>query len=300
MRAWPRSASRSTRRPAPPSWPTRRSRAASTSPGRRAVRAPTRPNNGDLVYIPFALDAVALRPDRRGRTGPERCGRDAITKPTLHRRPAHVALRAAPRPPSAGVTYDPNARWSPARATQRSTCTCRRPGSGTRNFWAGHARRLQHHHAAGVRARPLGAHHRPSRFRSTTARCSPGDPDGVGPFSIAQFISQGNGHNDRRHGVALHSLAAGSGSIRCAVGQHRPEPALPDHPRGLQRGEAEPGHRRPAGLRRQPGQPAGRLDVALCNQTLTIRSYGFATLGTAPLGHTCGAVATNLRAVTTL
>jgi hypothetical protein len=32
------------------------------------------------------------------------------------------------------------------------------------------------------------------------------DPNGFGPFSIAQWIAQSNGHNDRRHGAVVQSL----------------------------------------------------------------------------------------------
>jgi hypothetical protein len=36
------------------------------------------------------------------------------------------------------------------------------------------------------------------------------DPNGFGPFSVAQWIAQRNGHADRRHGAVLHSLNATS------------------------------------------------------------------------------------------
>jgi hypothetical protein len=38
------------------------------------------------------------------------------------------------------------------------------------------------------------------------------DPDGYAPFSIAQWISQSNGHNDRRHGAQLADLVDSSGT----------------------------------------------------------------------------------------
>src|SRR5262249_16644796 len=32
------------------------------------------------------------------------------------------------------------------------------------------------------------------------------DPNGYGPSSIAQFVAQSNGHNDRRHTAIIHSI----------------------------------------------------------------------------------------------
>ena len=41
------------------------------------------------------------------------------------------------------------------------------------------------------------------------------DPDGFGPFSIAQWISQSHGHDDRRDTAVIHSLAPCSSSTSC-------------------------------------------------------------------------------------
>ena len=39
------------------------------------------------------------------------------------------------------------------------------------------------------------------------------DPDGFGPFSIAQWISQRKGHNDRRHTAQLHSIVVSGTAV---------------------------------------------------------------------------------------
>ena len=152
--------------------PTHRSRAASTSPGRRAVPAPTSPTPATLVYIPFALDAVTTA------TGPATAvtGADAAVathitqRRQLHRRRADVALprlhadhrrRRDVRPEHAA------GRWRPADPPLHPAARLRHPQLLGVPRWE-----LQHHHAAAVRARPLGARPRPSRSRSTTARSS--------------------------------------------------------------------------------------------------------------------------------
>ncbi|MBO0869037.1 MAG: hypothetical protein J2P15_10770, partial [Micromonosporaceae bacterium] len=44
----------------------------------------------------------------------------------------------------------------------------------------------------------------------------------------------------------------------------------------------------------------GMLPAAICRQSQAITNFGFAQLTGAPLGHTCGQIATDLRAFPTL
>ena len=98
------------------------------------------------------------------------------------------------------------------------------------------------------------------------------DPNGYGPFSIAQYISQSNGHNPRVHGAVLQDVN-GDPAVRTAnTRAGRAEHQLPDHPLRLRRGVAVPAdqHQRPA------VHLLNGLDSLVCSDKGTIISYGFA------------------------
>ncbi len=251
-------------------------------------------NNGDLVYIPFALDAVTMA------TGPATAvtgtSDDAVATHITNADSFTVAqltsLYHDCAPTTVGsVTYDPNATLTtpPAPGDVAIHLYIPQQGSGTRNFWAATLGNFNnttlptcvHDHSVLTPAESVQEH---------DGTIFAQDPDGVGPFSIAQFISQGNGHNDRRHHVAIHSLngiAPLTGtSLNTAFPITREVYDVVKTSR-VTTGSAD----------FDPGLASILVGTsAKTCATLTIRSFGFAPLTGAPLGHTCGQVATNLRA----
>jgi phosphate transport system substrate-binding protein len=244
-------------------------------------------NSGLLVYIPFALDAVA--PATGGTTNI--AGADGFSVASLS------ALYQCTPQMVGGVTYDPNS--PPAAGNQGVHLYIPQPGSGTRNFWAAQM---------GINATtPPACVHDHSVIDNTLVEEHDGtvlaaDPDGLGPFSIAQWVSQSNGHNDRRHGAVLHSLAT-------TAAPTTPIPPLVNNALNT----AFPIVREVYNVTTLSRVTSGSSDFdqaltnilvgstsIVCSQSLTIRSFGFALLSSAPLGHTCGAVATELRAFATV
>ena len=192
-----------------------------------------------------------------------------------------------------GVTYDPNI---PAAAgAQQIHLYIPQSGSGTRTFWAS---------TLGFNSTSL-----PSCVHDTSVGTSlpvqqddgsviAGDPDGIGPFSIAQFVAQSNGIDDRRHGVALHSLfAAATGGT--AIAPTTGGALNPNYPIRREVYNIVQRSRITSGSANFDPTLANLLvgtNSQLCSDVLTILNYGFATLAGSPLGHSCGAVTNDLRA----
>ena len=245
--------------------------------------------NGDLVYIPFALDAVtAATGPATAVTGSDPAVATAITKADSFTVANLTTLYGCTSVAVGGITYVPDGTTTNA-TTQPIHLYVPQPGSGTRNFWAS---------TLGFNATTLPACvHDHSEIAPNAAveehngTVFAGDADALGPFSIAQFIAQSNGHNDRRHNVAIHNLNGVSPFTGTAlnvgfpvtrevyniVKTSRVTSGSPDFNAALS------------------SLLVGATST-LCGQSLAIKSFGFALLTTAPLGHTCGQVATNLRA----
>lgn len=245
---------------------------------------------GALQYVPFALDAVATA------TGPATAvgGSDpavatAITQAdgfTL----AQVQAMYANCTPEAvnGVTYDPTgATGTPIHLY------IPQPGSGTRNFWAGqmgipdpnNLPSCVHDHSVLNSAEQVEEH---------DGTIYAQDPNAFGPFSIAQWVAQRNGHHDRRHNAVLHNLtgvapltAGGSLNTAYPVKREVYNVALRT---AITNGSGGPGT--DVGLSNLLSGSTSRV----CGDLATIVGFGFATLNSAPLGHTCGQISNDLRA----
>jgi phosphate transport system substrate-binding protein len=244
--------------------------------------------NGDLVYIPFALDAVAIA------TGPAAAvtgsdpavattitGADQFTVANLQSLYGCTAVTVG------GVTYTPDGTTQNA-TNQPVHLYVPQPGSGTRNFWGSTL-------GFNTTTLPACVHDHSvvtgNAVEEHDGTVFAGDAAALGPFSIAQFVAQKNGHNDRRHNVALHSLNGVAPLSGTALNTAYPitrEVYLVTKFSRVTSGSAD----FDANL---ASLIAGGTST-LCGQTLTIRSFGFATLAGSPLGHSCGQVATNLRA----
>jgi len=276
---------------------------SSSGPGANA--SPT----GALQYVPFALDALATA------TGPATAvtggnpavataitQADKFTLGTLTTPGDLIHLyRDCTAVTEGGVTYDPNI---PAAAgDQQIHLYVPQAGSGTRNFWAS---------TLGFNNTTL-----PSCVHDTIVGTSPAvpveehdgtvfaqDADALGPFSIAQWISQSNGNNDRRHNAVLHSLTAAAtggtavapivgGSLNTAYPITREVYTVVQRTRIVNTGT--PTNPSPGFDPKLAALLAG-AGSQLCSDELTIISFGFATLDNSPLGHTCGATTSDLRA----
>jgi hypothetical protein len=188
------------------------------------------------VYVPFALDAVA------GATGPSTCTPSTLcpsfTAQLIDKTTGAITTTSATPVPTkittadqftfadlqtlydncatvteGGVTYNPGT----ASGTQvQINLYIPQPGSGTRSFWASTLGfnnttppACVHDTIVGGALASAGTANNLVEEHDGTAVAT--DPNGFGPFSIAQWISQRNGHNDRRHTAILHSLVPSGG-----------------------------------------------------------------------------------------
>jgi ABC-type phosphate transport system substrate-binding protein len=188
-------------------------------------------DTGTIVYVPFALDAVG------DVTGPASCTSTtcpsftadvinattgAVTTQTVT--PSATAITTAndftltdletlyddcDTVTEGGVTYWPlgSSETKPAGA-QQIDLYIPQSGSGTRSFWAStlgfNATTPPACDFDVIQNGPLAGENALVEENDGTAYAT--DPDALGPFSIAQWISQRNGHDDRRHGVVENNI----------------------------------------------------------------------------------------------
>jgi phosphate transport system substrate-binding protein len=256
--------------------------------------------NGALQYIPFALDALATATGpATAITGTNAAVATAITHAddfTLGTQTSPGTLITLYRDCKAvtvdGVTYDPNI--PAATDDQQIHLYVPQAGSGTRTFWAT---------TLGFNGTTLPSCVHDTIVGTTTqvqqddGTVYAQDADALGPFSVAQFVSQSNGHDDRRHNVVIHSLnplATGGTPVQPIVSGalNTAYPIVREVYDIVQRSRVVSG-----GANFDPTLAAllAGPNSQLCQDELTILGYGFATLDDAPLGHTCGAVTNDLR-----
>lgn len=254
-------------------------------------------NTGQFVYIPFALDAVA------GSTGPATGGvvggvttvATNITQANQFTLQNLKDLYACNTVTAGGVTYNPGTATA---GQQQIDLYIPQSGSGTRNFWATTLGFNATTPPACVHDTIVGGAlagtNPPTQVEEHDGTAVATDPNGFGPFSIAQWISQRNGHNDRRHGAALDNLGGVSpfangqptGSMNTAF------PITREVYNVVQ-------FSRVSGAAAEPALVSMLVGTTsfTCSDTLQIRSYGFATLS-ATTTDQCGAISTSLRAFT--
>lgn len=261
--------------------------------------------SGPIVYIPFATDGVA------GATGGTAAGTaysytytgaTDSTQHTVSVTPAATAITQADLFTVAdltnlykncspvtegGVTYDPNGTVS---GDTKIDLYVPQAGSGTRNFWATQLgfsptslpSCVHDTIVGGPLANATGGV--PVEEHNGTPMTS--DPNGFGPFSIAQWIAQRNGHNDRRHGAVVHTLGgispfsngnSATGSLNTSFPETRQVYSVVSYARVT-----------------NTSDPLYALlngsSSTVCADQLSIISYGFA------LSSTCGQVVASLRA----
>lgn len=160
---------------------------SSSGPGANAA------TDGLLQYIPFAEDAVTVA------VGPSSAIVNSFTSAQL------TTLYSTGQPVTVGThRYVPtNGPVTPGATDIPIDLLVPQPGSGTRSFFAG---------IVGINATTLPAwvsdHYNPGNLpvEEHDGSAVAADPNGIMPFSIAQYIAQSKGFNDRRHGAVLQSI----------------------------------------------------------------------------------------------
>ena len=262
---------------------------SSSGPGSNAS------TTGALQYIPFALDAVGTA------TGPATAvgGSDPAVATAITQADGFTLAQLTDmykncNPQTVnGVTYDPTGATGTAIHLYIP-----QQGSGTRNFWAStlgfdatNPPSCVHDHSVLNTSEEIEEH---------DGTIFAQDANAFGPFSIAQWVAQRNGHHDRRHNAVLHSLGgvapttgangAGALNVNYPIKREVYNVALRTM---VTNGAGGVGSN--TALSNLLVSRTGFTSV-LCNDTFTISNYGFASLASAPLGHTCGQIADNLRA----
>jgi hypothetical protein len=204
-----------------------------------------------------------------------------------------------------GVTY---AAWSPANGTgnngfvagapstaQRIDLYIPQANSGTLKFWLG-STLLNVTQQVWDNQTIVNAPGAPALVTANTpveehdGTADAVDPFAYFPFSIAQWISQRNGHNDRRHGATLANAnmvdpyagtgVPATGTLNTALGAYNRDVwSVAAQARVLAGGDLE-------GLLTSSINGVSVGTAQLCTETPLIVSYGFARLST------CGAVVT--------
>jgi hypothetical protein len=258
---------------------------SSSGPGANAA-----PTDGLLQYVPFALDGVTMA------VGPASgASATAIKGSFTLTQLQSMYSTGAPAVGTDGVTYDPN----PADGVTGTSIHLLVPqsGSGTRSFFAG---------VMGINATTLPAWVS-DQYTPTAggAAASVEEHDGTAvqqdhnaimPFSTAQWIAQATGHNDRRHGAVLQNV---SGVAPIDTNGKLNE----SFPSALLR---EVYNVIPFSATTASGSNVNLFNIfvspstvnpnRVCGRTSLITEYGFGLLTSAPKGHTCGQVSSDLRA----
>ena len=243
--------------------------------------------DGQLVFVPFALDAVS------GSVGTEssaafQANTNTFTVANL------TTLYSCGTVTVNGVTYDPN---SPVgTGNTQIDLYVPQSGSGTLKFWA---QTLNFSattlppclHQTIVNA--INPANNGTVVEEHDGSAVSDDPQGYGPFSIAQWIAQKNGHDDRRHLAILQNIngvfpcsnmtnCSTSGSINTAF------PITREVYNIAQFAQVTGGS---ASIT----QLLGGSSSLLCRDVITILNYGFALLSSST-PDLCGATTANLRA----
>jgi phosphate transport system substrate-binding protein len=280
---------------------------SSSAPGAANVD----PTAGKLIYIPFALDAVTgATGSVAGTINGTATPASALNNPafTLAQLQAMYA-NGTPETAANGTTYDPEAVTNghvAAAGDLPIDLYIPQSGSGTRNFWAGQmginattppAWVFDHIQTTANITNPP-ATNTPATFVGVQVEEHDGtavsaDPFGYGPFSIAQYIAQTAGHNDRRHQAVLQTINGVApivnGSLNASFPVRREVYNVVAYDRVVNTGDG-------AFDANLAGMLVGTASQ-ICRDSITVHNFGFGSLATAPLGHTCGAIdTTNLRA----
>lgn len=246
-------------------------------------------NDGSLVYIPFAFDDVSGVTAPQGTTA----GTDTLltTANDFTETDLITLYKSCGNVTEGGVTYNPNT----ATAGQvQIDLYVPQPGSGTLSFWATTLGFSSTSLPTCVHQTILSGPDAGQLVEENDGTAVTTDLNGYMPFSVGQWISQRNGHDDRRHGAVENDVngvspfvggnsATGSLSYTFPINreiynivQYSVVTGSTAYDQAL------------ASLLLGQGS-------ALCSDGLTIASYGFAPLNSSTT-DLCGADGPSLRA----
>lgn len=245
--------------------------------------------DGQLIFIPFALDAVT------GATGP--AGTTAITTADSFTLTDLTNLYTNCTTVSeGGVTYNPNT----ASAGQvQIDLYVPQAGSGTLKFWAGKLGFSPTSLPACVHQTILSGPNAGTQVEEHDGTAVASDPNGYMPFSVAQWIAQSNGHDERRHGAVLHNIngvtpcsggacPSTGGSMNTSFPVTREVYNIVQYDRVVNTGDGN--------FDQALASLLAGAGSSLCQDVITILNYGFAPLGTPQTTDNCGSTANTLRA----
>ncbi len=242
--------------------------------------------DGQLIYIPFALDAVT------GATGPASgtnatkiTTADDFTITDLTNLYANCQTVT-----EGGITYNPVT----ATGTQvQIDLYVPQSGSGTLTFWANKLGFSATSVPACDHQTILAGPDAGAQVEQNDGTAVASDPDGYVPFSIAQWIAQSNGHNDRRHGAVVHDINASvpvtaGGTLNASFPFTREVYNVVQYDQVVNTGDGK--------FDQALASLLAGANSSLCQDTFTITGYGFALLGTPATTDNCGSTASTLRA----
>jgi len=287
-------------------------RSSSTPP-----TADVEPTSGLLQYIPFALDAVTVAIGSTASTiGHPASTNESGTEPT----PATNLLSSTGVAPdftlaqleamydnatpetaaNNGVTYAPRTPGGTIPAGDTAIdLYIPQAGSGTLSFFAGKlgfsattppAWDYQTIQSDGGQTVSDWVNQQVEEHDGTDVTV---DPNGLTPFSIAQYIAQKNGHNPRFHQAVLLDIGGVSPTNGTAL--NTTFPLIREVYLVIPYDKAVNG----SDGNYDPNLASLMVSGSstLCHDSILIGQYGFGLLSSSPLGHTCGAIdTTNLRA----
>ncbi len=239
---------------------------------------------GSLVYIPFGLDAVTIAAGSA----------TTITQANNFTLANLQSLYNCNAVTVGGVAYNPGTGTTLGNIDMYIP----QSGSGTLNFWAGIMGFstsslpvcLHQTIVAGPNTGTIVEEHDGTDVTS--------DPNGVTPFSVAQWVSQRNGHNDRRHSAILQNIGGVfpcAGSSNCTAAGTAINTAFPVTREVF---NVVPFNKVTSGMTGfDPvlAQLLAGTNSNLCQDIFTIQAYGFALLGSGTT-DLCGSTASTLRA----
>ena len=239
---------------------------------------------GALVYIPFALDAVTIAAGSA----------TTVTQANNFTLANLQSLYTCNSVTVGGVTYNPGT----ATTLGNIDLYIPQSGSGTLSFWANTMNFLTTNLPPCLHQTIVAGPNTGTIVEEHDGTAVTSDPNGIGPFSIAQWISQRNGHNDRRHSAILQNVGGTfpcGGSSNCTGAGTTLNAAFPITREVY---NIVPFNKVTSGMTGFDPALAQLLagpNSNLCQDQFTITGYGFALLGSGTT-DLCGSTASSLRA----
>ena len=243
---------------------------------------------GALVYIPFAEDAVTVAVGSATTIAQA----NNFTLANLQ------SLYNCNSVTVGGVTYNPGTGTTLGNIDMYIP----QSGSGTLNFWAGVMGFLTSNLPPCLHQTiPAGITGAGTIVEEHDGTAVTDDPNGVMPFSVAQWVSQRNGHNDRRHSAILQNIggtspcgstAAPSNCTGAGTSINTGFPVTREVFNVVLFNKVTSGM---TGFDPALAQLIASANSNLCQDAFTILTYGFALLG-ATTTDQCGSTASSLRA----